>query len=128
MNSNEIQNSLFKAVEIIAGKQIEALNYNKTTLVTIINADRKDKGIYTVSDGVTPFDAYSENDSYSVGEQVYVLLLNGDYNNQKIILGRHLSNDGTSFLVDDNLKNFIPVIDDLANSLKNKIFIIGRYF
>lgn len=87
MNSMQYSNNLCQAIEIIANNVVQGLNYDKTILCTITNIDKAKQGQYTVSDGSSTYIAYSSIKTYKLNTQVYVLIPNGDYNQQKMIVG-----------------------------------------
>ena len=87
MANQNLANELFKAMDILMSKQLGNLEYDKTLICTIQNADEAKKGIYQVTDGITQFTAFSENTNYKAGNKVYVTVPKGDMANQKIISG-----------------------------------------
>ena len=87
MNSMQYSDNLCQAIEIIANNVVQGLNYDKTILCTITNIDKAKQGQYTVSDGSSTYIAYSSIKTYKLNTQVYVLIPNGDYNQQKMIVG-----------------------------------------
>lgn len=109
MNSMQYSDNLCQAIEIIANNVVQGLNYDKTILCTITNIDNAKQGQYTVSDGSSTYIAYSSIKTYKLNTQVYVLIPNGDYNQQKMIVG-----DYSTFLSEDKgyslpIDTIIPV-------------------
>lgn len=80
---------LFQSMETIAQGVVSKTKYDITKECTIVDNSNKNLGEYIVSDGSINFKVYSP-DSYRVGEIVYVLIPQGDYNQQKIITGRKI--------------------------------------
>ena len=89
MNSTQCSDNLCQAIEIIANKVIQGLNYDKTVLCTITDNKNANRGEYTVSDGVSSYSVYGSNQTYKVDTQVYVLIPNGDYEAQKLIISEY---------------------------------------
>ena len=87
-------NSLNEAMAIHTKKATEELPFNRTELVEIVDITNRDKGWYIVWNGSAKYQAYSDNQTYSIGTKVYVDIPNNDYAGQKIIKG--LYNNGTT--------------------------------
>ena len=86
--SDVIQDGLIKAFGVLEDSIMSKGRYNVTVIATVVDVTDKPKGIYRVlSDGVE-FNAYSNTGTYYKNDSVLVQIPNGDYNNQKFILGR----------------------------------------
>ena len=86
-------NQFFESVDIILTQRLSDLSYDKTVIATIVDDSKKDKGHYVVSDGTIKFDAYSNDDSYKVDDQVRITVLNGDWSQKKFISGKYSDKD-----------------------------------
>lgn len=86
MDYNEI---LCQAIDTIVAKRISEISFDKTILCTISDDSKKENGEYTVTDGAVSFQAFSDNDKYQKGYQVYVQIPMGNYANKKLIVGRY---------------------------------------
>ena len=84
---------LFQAIDIIASKKVSDLPYDQTVICTILDNSNAHEGVYTVTDGTSTFDAYSENDTYRINNRVYVTIPNGDMDNNKHITGLYVVDD-----------------------------------
>jgi hypothetical protein len=60
--------SLFQGVDILIDKKLESLNYDITTICTIVDDTDKKNGKYRVTDGSVSFIAYADTDNYRSGE------------------------------------------------------------
>ena len=90
----DICESLCEAVKIIIeGEQNKnPLTFDITKDCTVVGTKNKSKGRYDVSDGSSTFEAYATaNNTYALGDNVLVTIPQGDYNNQKTILNRIVS-------------------------------------
>lgn len=76
------------AVDSIIQSRLSNLEFNITKTCTIIDISSRNQGKYIVSDGSAKFEVYSEDTSYNLDDNVLVLIPNGDYKNNKIILGK----------------------------------------
>jgi hypothetical protein len=65
---------------------------------TITDASSKTDGAYEVSDGSIIFTAYSSNTGYRKDDVVYVTIPQGNYNNQKMIIGKKTSENEQPFV------------------------------
>ena len=75
MNSQEINNNVLGAVQILIDKSMTNLVGGETVICTIIDDTERQLGKYRVSPNeVVVYDAYSENTEYLEGEQVLVLI------------------------------------------------------
>ena len=109
---------LFTAVDTIVSKRIENLPYDKTITATITNIDHADEGAYIVDDGTTTFAAYSENTDYQLNQQVYVNVPQGDYQKNRIIIGKYFPNDNNKFKYNyvSPMNTFVNITGDLINT------------
>ena len=120
MANQNLANELFKAMDILMSKQLGNLEYDKTLICTIQNADEAKKGIYQVTDGITQFTAFSENTNYKAGNKVYVTVPKGDMANQKIISGKYISSEEDAIVYSSPLNSFIDISNNLVSN--DKIF------
>jgi hypothetical protein len=110
---SELVDNLFKSVDVIVAKQLEALPYDRTIKCSIVNTDNADKGEYIVSDGASSYKAYSENTDYQEGIYVYVNIPNGDFNEQKMIVGKCTSDDTEYFTYVSPMETYIDITHNL---------------
>lgn len=97
MESSELQEGLFKAIQTIAKSEVNKMSFDKTLICTIKDNSNAAHGEYYVTDNSSSFYAYSEVTTYLVGETVFVKVPNGDFNNQKHIEGRYVSAAGEDY-------------------------------
>lgn len=76
------------AVDEIVRARISSLEFNVTKTCTIIDISSRKQGKYGVSDGSVSFIALSEDTTYNLDDSVLVLIPNGDYKNDKLILSK----------------------------------------
>ena len=107
--------TLCEAVDILISKRLEGINFDKTINCTIINTDFASEGKYRVSDGSNKFYAYSALTNYKENDAVYVTIPNGDYNNQKIIIGKQVTNDTSPFVFTTPFDTIVDVSTNLIN-------------
>lgn len=83
---------LCEAMDMVATKIIQNIKYDTTKLYTIIDNSLAHEGKYKVGNAEVTFYAFTPNlkDFYEKDEQVYVCIPEGDYNQQKIIVGRKM--------------------------------------
>lgn len=104
---NEIQETLCQAITQIVKSELKAINCDTTLKCTVINDTGYNYNYYVVSCGGSQYVAYGREDSrYYVGDVVYVVVPNGNYNEQKFIIGKGYDNSEPYF---NPLKNFIKV-------------------
>lgn len=106
---------LLNSVQTLVDKTVENLEFNKTIKAEVIDATKAIQGQYQVSTGTSVFDAYS-TETYSVGDQVYVQILNNDMSSQKIIIGKVVSKDYEDFSSSKPFDAFINISKNLIDA------------
>ena len=122
MDYNEI---ICTAIDTIVSAKMEGLQYDITKFCLIEDDSNAKQGKYVVSDGSVRFEAFTTDETLKNGNQVQVTIPNGDYNKQKIIVGRVVTNDTTPFkyvspldtmvIITDNIFEGAPATSLLAN-------------
>lgn len=106
---------LLNSVQTLVDKTVENLEFNKTIKAEIIDATKAIQGQYQVSTGTSVFDAYS-TETYNIGDQVYVQILNNDMSSQKIIIGKVVSKDYEDFSSSKPFDAFINISKNLIDA------------
>ena len=113
-NTNSAMENLFQAIDIIVGDRLAELNYDKTIKVKVIDDSQSSSGIYTVSDGATEFQAICSPDIvYTKDAIVYVVIPEGNWNNEKLIVGRYSNNGDDYFNYANPSDDFLDVTHNL---------------
>lgn len=87
---NQINETLFTAFDTIIKQRLDSISFDNTILCTII--EKLDNLKYMVRYGEASFIAYDVNNSgYEKDDQVYVIVPQGDYNQQKFILSKYIT-------------------------------------
>ena len=107
--------TICEAVNIIVEEKIKGIQFDKTINCTIIDAERAKDGLYKVTDGSTKFYAYSASTDYKKNDAVYVTVPNGDFNNQKIIIGKQVTKNTSPFLFTTPFDTMVDVSTNLIN-------------
>ena len=114
--------TLFQAVDILLDKKIQQIKFDETIKANIVDDSKADIGEYLVSTGEAKFTAYSTETKYRNNETVMVTIPQGDYNNQKIIIGKYVDKSNTPKAV---ITPFDSIIDLTNNLIKNDQFSQG---
>lgn len=116
---------ILDAVNTLVDGKLKNLTYDTTVEATITSVKRKAEGIYTVSATGVNFEAYSNDGStYYTNDSVYVTIPNGDYNNQKFIVGRKTDES----VANKTFKFKLPFDDFIGLQFLNKdIGFTGEY-
>ena len=85
--------NLCEAMKIIFEKQIKQLSFDITIDATVIDAANAKNGMYTVSHDGATFIAYSTDTSFKEKDVVMVTIPQGNYDNQKMIIGKQVDKD-----------------------------------
>ena len=111
----DIAESLFQSIDIISKNQLKSLSFDTTVEATIIDASRAQDGIYTVSTGNSNFLAYSTEVGYKENDAVMVTVPQGDYNKQKMIIGKQVDNTNTPMIYKSPFQQLINVSNNLIS-------------
>lgn len=109
----DIQQDLFEAMYSIAKGVIEQQEFDVTKECRIIEVILDNQGMptgeYKVKSQDAVYTAYAQNSNevYKMNEVVYVQIPNGDYNNDKFIIGRKIDKDSL-----DSMYNLKMPFDD----------------
>ena len=119
-NTNSAMENLFQAIDIIVGDRLAELNYDKTIKVKIVDDSQSSNGIYTVSDGATEFQAVCNPDIvYTKDAIVYVVIPEGNWDNEKLIVGRYSNNGDDYFNYANTSDDFLDVTHNLIANVSN---------
>ena len=125
-----VQEELLNAMYTIAKGVVAQQNYDETKVCKVVEAYTDNKGvktgIYKVQSQDAIFDALAQQGAeYFVNQMVYVSILNGDYDNDKFIVGQKVDKDDATdiynlklpfddFLGLYNLTEFNPMVNTRA--------------
>lgn len=114
--SETMAEKLFKAIDIIAQKRMNDLSYDQTVICTITDISNAEKGKYIVTDGTSTFEVRSDNPKYGLNSQVYVVIPNGDINNDKYISGQYISDENGDYVTYISpMDSFLDLTGDITN-------------
>lgn len=118
--ANKFSEELFEAIDVILGKRLETVDKDKTILCVVEDNKNAADGEYTVSNASAKFTAYSENPKYSIGQNVWVLVPAGDFNNDKLIVSKYTRDSNAPFIYVDPTESFANITGNvLGSSLHN---------
>lgn len=100
--------SFLDAINNISARQVSSTPIDVTIVAEVQSTHNVDIGEYKVTYESNTFSAFSSDPlvTYKKGEQVYVLVPQGDYSNKKIILGRSSYHDGSTYAERVKMSNF----------------------
>lgn len=110
---NEIQDKILQAIGIVNSQALASLQYDKTIVCTIVNDKDRKEGKYDVSDGAMVFTAYSTDIKLRKNNSVYVTIPQGNYENQKIIIGKKTTETEKPFVFTQPFDTIFDMTDDL---------------
>ena len=119
MADKKYSDTLFEALDIIINKRLEAVDKDKTVLCVIEDANKAEEGEYVVSNASAKFTAYSENTKYRNGQNVWVLIPEGNYNNEKKIIGKHIGDSSTPYVWVDPMDSFANMTGNVLTGNKD---------
>lgn len=115
---------LFEAIQTIVDKTIEDIHFDKTITCTVIDASKADNDEYTVTDGSIEFTATGNGVKYNKNARVYVTVPQGDFSQQKVIIGKLKKDESFSY-------NYIAPFDRFVQGMdfnKQKQNIKDRFY
>lgn len=115
MTNNNYGEIICEAVDTLVQKRLSEISFDTTILCSIVDDSERDKGKYIVSNGSAKFEAYSNDTSLRNRNNVYVQIPNGDWNQQKIIIGKKI--DGEEAPI-----NYISPMSQLVDITGNLLF------
>lgn len=107
------------SVDNIIKARLADIKFDTTDVYTILDDSKKDDGIYTVGNDSISFEALSTA-KYRKGESVYVNIPNGDWNQQKFIVGKQTTESTAPINYQDPLDSFIDMTGNLAAAESTK--------
>lgn len=116
MKINDLQQKLLEAMNIVTGSVVQGISYDKTVLCTIIDDTQRDFGKYIVSEGNSvSYAAYTNDTNLSNDMSVYVVIPNGDYSMQKMIIGRKVSGKDEPFIYVNPMSTVVDLTQNIIN-------------
>lgn len=115
-DKNEAMENLFKAIDIITAERLSNLGYDKTIKATIIDDSKAAQGTYELECGPdNTFTAHCDASIvYKKDMVVYVIIPEGNWDNEKLIVGKYSSNG-------DDYYNYANPSDDFLDVTHNLI-------
>ena len=104
---------LCQAIEIVTSSIVGSISYDKTIECTVVDDSNRKNGEYIVSNSASKFEAYSNITAYRSGDVVYVSIPDNNYDNQKFISGKKVSDSQIPF----NFTTPFDTILDLTNNM-----------
>jgi hypothetical protein len=104
---SDLSSNLFQTIDAITERRIASTAIDLTITGEITLLQNLDVGKYKVAYQGTTFDAYALDPMsvYHLGEEVYVLVPQGDFSSKKIILGKATYNDNVSYADREGMTN-----------------------
>lgn len=112
MNSEQIANIIYDAIDLAVSKQVADAGYDKTIQAQILECLDATTGKYYVQYQDSKFTAYAENIEvvYPINSTVLILIPNNDWTQEKVIVGaktkksiNYVSNVSPYINIEDNL-------------------------
>lgn len=119
--------NLFQAVDTIVNERIKNLPYDRTIRAKIYDNSQAYYGLYQVTtNDVDYFNAYSDDISYNIGDEVYVRIPKAEYTEQKVIISKYIpeieikntdttSDDKRFYIARPGGKNYINYVEHQGN-------------
>jgi succinate dehydrogenase flavin-adding protein (antitoxin of CptAB toxin-antitoxin module) len=114
---------ILQAVEIVVGKCLNDVAFDKTEICTIVSDVDKKNGHYTVTNGSARYDAYINTSNgaesvpeYKINDSVRVSVPNGNYSQKKYIIGLNITdNDSCPITYVSPLDTMLDMTDNIIS-------------
>lgn len=118
---------LLQSIDEVVSRRIEAVKFDTTDVATIIEVKDAEQGKYLVSTGSMEYVAYSTSTSYKRGDSVYVTIPNGDYDKQKIIIGKYVSDQTEPFVYNSPFSTLVDTSGNLITDTIKAEGLVANY-
>lgn len=116
---NGYSETLCNVISQIVQSELNKIKCDKTIKCNITDDALANYNTYKVSDGTVEFTVYSaKGESYKKGDSVFITIPNGDYNEQKFIMGRGYDEDSSD-------RHYNPFDDFISISSASWAFGLG---
>lgn len=117
MAAQDYADQFLDSISILLNKKIEAIKFDETKTAIITNADQAEKGIYQVTeDQITRYQAYSAVTEYKVNDAVLVTIPQGNYDNQKIIVGKAVSGSDSPIIYTPPFASMVDISNNIITT------------
>ncbi len=118
---------LLEAMKVVSQAEVQGVSFDKTIQCTIVDVKDAEIGTYMVNNGSANFIAYSKDTDYKVNDVVLVTIPQGDYNQQKIIIGKYIAKNSTPFVYKNPFDYFVDITGNLVSSSRGEYSILANY-
>lgn len=115
---NELQDKLLQAMDILNAQALNSISFDKTITCKIENDKDKKDGKYEVNDGNRIFTAYSNDTRLRTDDTVYVTVPEGNFENQKMIIGKKTADNDKPFNFTQPFDTFFDMTGNLADNIE----------
>ena len=116
---NDLQNKLLQAMDIINAKALQDISYDRTIVCTIEDDTYREEGKYSVNDGSRIFIAYTNDTRLKNKDTVYVTIPQGNYDNQKIIIGKRTVETEKPYTFVEPFDSLFDMTDNIVKKANN---------
>ena len=121
--AEQIAEQMLEAMSMIAQSKTEQVQFDKTVEAIIEDVSAASSGRYLVSSGNLTFYAFSTDTKYKKNDSVLVMIPQGNYDNQKIIISKKSKNNETIITYDSPLNHLIDITQNLiATNVEQEIW------
>lgn len=115
---NDLQDKLLKAMDILNAQALNSISFDKTITCKIENDKDKKDGKYEVNDGNRIFTAYSNDTKLRTDDTVYVTVPEGNFENQKMIIGKKTADNDKPFNFTQPFDTFFDMTGNLVDNIE----------
>ena len=117
---------LLEAMKVVSKAEVQGVQFDRTIQCTVTGIEDADHGIYTVDNGSASFIAYSKDTDYKLKDNVLVTIPQGDYNQQKIIIGKFIAKNSKPFVYKSPFDYFVDITGNLIRGDHGEYSILAN--
>lgn len=119
--------NILEAIKIVSQSTVDSVRFDQTIKCVVVKNDEAADGIYTVSNGSAQFIAYSKDTDYDIDDNVMVTIPQGDYSQQKMIIGKYIQKNTTPYVYKDPLDYYVDITGNLVTSNQSEYSILANF-
>lgn len=117
---------LLEAMKVVSQAEVQGIHFDRTIQCTVTNIEDAENGVYMVNNGSASFIAYSKDTDYKVKDNVLVTIPQGDYNQQKIIIGKYVAKNSKPFVYKNPFDYFVDITGNLVSNSHGEFSILAN--
>ena len=116
----DIAEQICLAIDQIVSERLKSVRYDSTIIATIVDNSEAKNYKYICSNGSAQFVAFSKDTSSKINDSVQVTIPNNDYNQQKVIIGKYVTEEAAPYVFIQPFNTIIDITTNIIENLSNE--------